>query len=112
MGRLEGHRRVQEQLGTASLPLLRTQNDISAVIEKTQRETFVGGSAMNVWKGWLPPRASICKYEIMTTGFIMQSAQTGSIDIDVPVSDNHGVTLTVPREVGRTLRTRMQTMYH
>ncbi len=112
-GRLEGYRRVQEQLGTASLPLLRTQNDISAVIEKTQRETFMGGSAMNVWKGWLPPRASICKYEITTAGFIMQSAQTRSIFIQVPVSNTLTVTLTVPREVWTHVFIQgMQTMYH
>ncbi len=97
-GRLEGARERQEKLSLPYLPLLVTTGSISCGIEKVQGRTAGTGSTMNVWKGWIPPRASICMYEITTSGFVMHSEIVGSINIVVEMSANVEETFTVARE--------------
>ncbi len=98
-GRLEGTRKMQEQLGIAHLPVLRSTSNIWLGLGKREEKIAGTGSAMNVWKGWMPYRPAICMYEIATDGFVMQPVPSGNVNIDVTMSDAVGDTFTIPREV-------------
>ncbi len=97
-GRLEGSRLQQENLGMETQKVLPTPHPIWARIDKTRGLSAGTGSTMSVWKGWIPPRGSICKYEIATVGFILQTIPAGSIDITVSISATLVDTFSVPRE--------------
>ncbi len=97
-GRLEGTRKRQEELSSPSHPLLSTAGSISCGIEKIQVRTAGTGAIMNVWKGWVSPRASICLYEITTPEFVMQSESAGSVTIRVEKIECVLEAFDVPRE--------------
>ncbi len=97
--RLEGSRVWQQKLGLVNSPLLRTKHSINSGILKMQRSTTGTGSVMKVWKGWIPPRTSICMYEMTTPSFIMQAERTESVAVHVPMGKNMFVTFDVPQEI-------------
>lgn len=70
LGRLEGARKWQEGWNMPAPHVLRTNSKISAGISKAIVLSIDERETINIWKGWLPHKISLCQYELESPGFI------------------------------------------
>lgn len=77
--RLEGVRKWQQQNGLDNTPVIETEERITSILQSVQVTAFGTGKYLQVWKGWLPHRASMSLFELTSDNFITQIMK-GPID--------------------------------